>query len=107
MSVKRVWHGWTTPQNADTYEQLLYDEIFPSIEAKQVPGYRSIELWRCELEGEVEFVTVMTFDSMRNLIDFQGEDYHRAYVPDAAQKVLQRWDQTSSHYETRQKRDYR
>jgi antibiotic biosynthesis monooxygenase (ABM) superfamily enzyme len=106
MSVKRVWHGWTTPQNAAAYEQLLHDEVFPSIEAKSIPGYRSIELWRREFEDEVEFVTVMTFDSMQNVIDFQGEDYRRAYVPDAAQKVLKRWDEASSHYETREKRVY-
>ena len=101
MTVKRVWHGWTTPQNADHYEKLLYDEVFPSIEAKNIRGYRSIELWRRERDGEVEFITVMTFDAIQDVIDFQGDDYERAYVPDAAQKVLQRWDQESSHYETR------
>ena len=54
---------------------------------------------RREHEGEVEFVTVMTFDSLQNVIDFQGEDYSRCYVPDVAQKVLKRWGQHSSHYE--------
>jgi heme-degrading monooxygenase HmoA len=75
MTIKRVWHGWTTPQNAPLYEQLLYDEVFPGIEAKQIPGYRSIELWRRDFDDEVEFSTVMTFDSLQNVIDFQGEDY--------------------------------
>jgi antibiotic biosynthesis monooxygenase (ABM) superfamily enzyme len=106
MTVKRVWHGWTTFENADAYEKLLGEEVFPSIEAKNIPGYHSIELWRRELEDEVEFITVMTFDSIQNVIDFQGEDYARAYVPDAAQKVLRRWDKSSSHYETRENRVY-
>lgn len=106
MTVKRVWHGWTTHENADVYEKLLYDEVFPSIEAKRIPGYHSIELWRRELEDEIEFITVMTFDSIQNVIDFQGEDYERAYVPDAAQRVLQRWDRTSGHYETLDARIY-
>ena len=106
MAIKRVWHGWTTPQNAAVYERLLYDEVFPGIEAKNIPGYRSIELWRHELADEVEFCTVMTFNSLRNVIDFQGEDYERSYVPDAARKVLKRWDESSSHYETREMRDY-
>lgn len=101
MSVKRVWHGWTTPENAEAYENLLHDEVFPGIEAKNIPGYRGIELWRRDHADETEFVTVMTFDSMQNVIDFQGEDYERAYVPDAARKVLKRWDRTSGHYETR------
>ena len=96
----------TTHENADVYEKLLYDEVFPSIEAKKIPGYYSIELWRRELEDEIEFITVMTFDSMQSVIDFQGENYERAYVPDAAQRVLKRWDRTSAHYETLDARIY-
>ena len=106
MAIKRVWHGWTTPENADVYEKLLREEVFPGIEAKQIPGYRQIELWRREHGNEVEFVTVMTFDSLQSVIDFQGENYERAYVPDAAQKVLKRWDDLSAHYETRETRNY-
>lgn len=106
MTIKRVWHGWTTPANADAYEELLREEVFPGIEAKQIPGYRSIQLWRREHGNEVEFVTMMTFDSLQNVIDFQGENYERAYVPDAAQKVLKHWDNLSAHYETRESRNY-
>lgn len=106
MAIKRVWHGWTTPQNAPLYEGLLHDEVFPGIEAREIPGYRSIELWRRDLADEVEFSTVMTFDSLQNVIDFQGENYERSYVPDAARKVLKRWDDSSSHYETRATRSY-
>lgn len=106
MAVKRIWHGWTTLENADTYQALLHDQVFPGIEAKRIPGYRSIELLRLDREDEVEFVTVMTFDSLQSVIDFQGEDYKRCYVPDAAQAVLKRWDQESSHYEAVEKREY-
>lgn len=35
MATKRIWHGWTTPENADAYQQLLHDEVFPGIEAKK------------------------------------------------------------------------
>ena len=107
MAIKRVWHGWTTPGNADAYQQLLHDEIFPGIEAKNIPGYQSIELFRRDLESDVEFVTIMTFDSLQNVIDFQGEDYTRSYVPDAARKVLKRWDQVAAHYDAIESRNYR
>lgn len=106
MAIKRIWHGWTTPENADKYRRLLHDEVFPGIEAKNIPGYLSIELLQRDLDDEVEFITIMTFESLQNVIDFQGEDYTRCYVPEAAQKVLKRWAQFSSHYETIEQRTY-
>ena len=64
-----------------------------------------VEVLRRDHESEVEFVTVMTFDSLQNVIEFQGEDYQRAYVPDAAQAVLSRWDKVCAHYETIESRE--
>ena len=106
MAIKRIWHGWTTPENADKYRKLLYDEVFPGIEAKNIPGYLSIELLHRDLDDEVEFITIMTFQSLQNVIDFQGEDYTRCYVPKEAQAVLKRWDQFSTHYEVVESRNY-
>jgi hypothetical protein len=107
MTIKRIWHGWTTLENAETYQTLLHDEVFPGIEAKNIVGYRSIELLRFKKENEVEFVTIMTFDSLQNVIDFQGEDYSRCYVPDAAKLVLKRWNQESVHYEIMECQEYK
>lgn len=107
MAIKRIWHGWTTPENADAYRKLLHEEVFPGIEAKKIPGYLSIELLQRDLEDEVEFVTIMTFQSLQNVIDFQGEDYARCYVPEAARKVLKRWDAYSAHYEAIEARIYK
>ena len=104
MTIKRIWHGWTTPDDADAYERILHDEVIPGIEAKNIAGYRGIELLRRDLEDEVEFITIMTFDSLQSVIDFQGEDYQRCYVPDAAQRVLVRWNQVSDHYEVKEVR---
>jgi len=106
MAIKRIWHGWTTRENADKYQNILNKEVLPSIEAKKIPGYKKIEVLRIEVETEVEFVTIMTFESLQNVIDFQGEDYKRCYVPDIAQKVLKRWDQESTHYELIETREY-
>ena len=106
MAVMRIWHGWTTHENADVYQSLLQSEVFPGIEAKNIPGYRKIELLRRDLDEEVEFITIMTFEALQNVIDFQGPDYEEAYVPDAARKVLKRWDETSAHYHVEETRDY-
>jgi antibiotic biosynthesis monooxygenase (ABM) superfamily enzyme len=106
MSVKRVWHGWTTRENAQAYEGLLKTYVFPSIEAKRVPGYRSIELLRRPAGDEEEFVTIMTFDDLESVKAFVGEDYETVYVPDRARAVLKRFDDRSRHYELVETRTY-
>ena len=105
--IGRVWHGWTKTENADEYERLLKEEIFPEIASKNVPGYRGIQLLRRPIDnGEVEFVTVMWFDSWDAVKQFSGEDYERAYVPPKAREVLARFDERSWHYEVRERLDY-
>lgn len=99
MAIKRIWHGWTTPENAESYGTVLREKVIPGIEAKQIPGYRGFEVLRRPLDKEMEFVTIITFDSLESVVSFVGEDYSRAYVPDVAQEVLSRWDLTCAHYE--------
>lgn len=104
MTVHRIWHGWTTPENADAYARVLRTEVIPGIEAKEIPGYRGIEVLRRDRGDEVEFVTIMAFDSLQSVVDFQGDDYARAYVPDVARAVLKRWDSEAAHYEVVRRR---
>lgn len=106
MTIKRVWHGWTTKDNADAYQNVLQNEVIPGIEAKQIAGLRKFEILRLELEAEVEFVTIISFDSLQDVIAFQGQDYQKAYLPDAAQKVLKRWDLEIPHYDLIETREY-
>lgn len=98
----RIWHGWTAPENADVYENLLKKEIFPEIVSKNVSGYRGIQLLRRKLGNEVEFITIMQFDSLKAVKQFAGEDYEKSYVPDKAKKVLARHDDRSQHYEIKE-----
>ena len=95
--ITRIWHGWTTPANAQVYEKLLLDEIFTGIAARRIAGYRGISLCRREA---VEFVTIMWFDSLDAVRAFAGEDYAAAVVPPKARAVLSRFDAVSAHYET-------
>lgn len=97
----RVWHGWTTRAKADAYESLLKREIFIGIQNRQIDGYRGIQLFRRDLGDEVEFVTVMWFDSMEAVRAFAGEDYEAAVVPPEARVLLSRFDQRSQHYEVK------
>ena len=100
--IERIWHGWTTPENADEYERLLREEIFPEIAEKTSEGYEGIRLGRRSLDGEVEFVTIMRFDSWDAVESFVGEDYEQAHVPQKAREVLERWDERANHYEIRE-----
>ena len=105
--VGRIWHGWTTSDNADAYENLLKTDVFPGIEAKGVTGFKEIQLFRRPLNnGEVEFVTIMLFDSWDSVKEFSGEDYEQAYVPPQAREVLKRFDAKSQHYEISERRTY-
>jgi len=102
----RIWHGWTTPENADIYENLLKEEIFPGIESKKIFGYRGIKLLRRQLANEVEFITIMQFDSLDAVEQFAGEDYEKSYVPEKAKKVLSKHDDRSQHYEMKESIKY-
>lgn len=97
--ISRIWHGWTTPENADTYETLLQEEIFVGIQNRHIPGFRGIQLLRRSLAEEVEFITIMEFESLAAVRAFAGEDYETAVVPEKARAVLSRFDERSQHYE--------
>ena len=100
--ISRIWHGYTTPENAYTYENLLKEEIFVGIRDRNISGFREIQLFRRELGPEVEFITVMWFDSLDAVRIFAGEDYEVAVVPSKARAVLSHFDEHSQHYEVRE-----
>ena len=95
----RLWHGWTTQENADAYETVLRSEIFPWIESRHVAGFHGIQLLRRPLDDSVEFVTIMWFDSMTGVREFAGDDPEAAVVLPAARALLTRFDERSQHYE--------
>jgi heme-degrading monooxygenase HmoA len=101
--IGRLWHGYTVPQNADTYENLLKEEIFIGIRERNIQGFQEIQLFRREIGNEVEFITVMWFDSIESVRAFAGEDYEVAVVPPKARALLSRFDERSQHYEVREK----
>jgi antibiotic biosynthesis monooxygenase (ABM) superfamily enzyme len=96
--ILRYWRGWTTPDNADAYQKIVSEQVLPGIAARQLEGYRGAYLLRRDLDQEVEFATVMIFDSLDNVRAFLGEDYETAYVPPAARAVLARFDEKTAHY---------
>jgi hypothetical protein len=99
--ISRIWHGWTSPANADTYESLLKNEIFTGIESRQISGYRGIHLLRRNLDSEVEFITIMWFDTLGAVQTFAGQEYEIAVVLPKAGALLSRFDERSQHYDVK------
>ena len=101
--ISRIWHGYTTPENANVYEGLLKEEIFIGIKDRNIQGFHEIQLFRRDVGDEVEFITVMWFDSIAAVRIFAGEDYEAAVVPPKARAVLKRFDARSQHYEVEER----
>jgi len=99
--IRRIWHGYTTNDNADKYESLLNEEIFVGIKKREIAGYKGIQLLRRQINNETEFITMMWFDSIDSVIEFAGKNYENAVVPDKAQMILSRFDKQSQHYEVK------
>ena len=69
----RLWRGWTAKEDADTYEQILLSELFPSM--RRIPGFRGADVLRRSESDKVAFVTLTRFDSHDDIRKFAGEDY--------------------------------
>ena len=95
--IARIWHGWTKPADAKAYEKLLRDEIFPSIAARKIDGYHGGELFIREGGDEVEFITLLRFDSMDAVKEFAGPDASKPVIFPKAEALITRMEQ-ARHY---------
>lgn len=97
--ISRIWHGYTSLENAGVYENLLKEEIFTGIKNRQITGYKGIQLLKRDLGNEIEFITIMWFDSIEAVKEFAGNEYENCVVPEKAQRILSHYDKFSQHYE--------
>ena len=96
--IARVWHGCTKPEHADAYEAMLKPELLPGISRKK--GYKGSYLLRRNLGGEVEFITILLWESVDLLRAAAGhDDYETAIIPEERRKYLARFDPKAAHYE--------
>jgi len=96
--IARVWHGYTKPEHADSYEAMLKPELLPGI--SKAKGYRGSYLMRKNVGAEVEFITILLWNSIDDIRSAAGhDDYETAIIPPERQKYLARYDATAAHYE--------
>jgi antibiotic biosynthesis monooxygenase (ABM) superfamily enzyme len=95
----RYWRAWTAPKNADAFEGILRRTVFPGIAARDLPGYHGAYLLRRETGCEVEFATLMLFESIDDVRAFVGGDYEAAVVTPAAREAVSRFDERALHFD--------
>ncbi len=95
--IARVWHGYTKPEHADAYEALLKPELLPGV--SKVKGYKGSYLLRRAAGEEVEFITVMLWESVDAIRAVAGADYETAVIPEERRQYLSRYDAKAAHYE--------
>ena len=95
--IARNWHGWTKRADAKAYEEMLRNEIFPSIAARKIDGYRGAELLIREDDDEIEFLTLLRFDSMDAVKEFAGADTSKPVIFPKAEALITRMEQ-ARHY---------
>jgi heme-degrading monooxygenase HmoA len=95
--IARIWHGYSRPEHADAYEAMLKPELLPGI--GKVKGYRGSFLLRKEKDAEVEFITIILWDSIDAIRAVAGADYETAVIPEERRQYLSRYDAKASHYE--------
>jgi Uncharacterized enzyme involved in biosynthesis of extracellular polysaccharides len=95
--IARVWHGWTTPESAGSYESHLKPELLPGL--SKVKGFAGSRLLRRTVNDEVEFITIIFWDSLESVRAAAGPDYETAVIPEERKKYLKRYDAKAAHYE--------
>ena len=95
--IARVWHGFTKPEHADAYESHLKPELLPGLSQNQ--GFRGSYLLRRAVRHEIEFVTIILWESLDDVRALAGDNYEKALIPEDRLPLLSRYDASAAHYE--------
>lgn len=98
--VCRVWRAWTTTGDAQRYDDYLQKELFPRLNHElNSQGYRGYQLLRTNRDEEVEFMTMLWFESIEKVRSFAGDNYEVPVISEKARSVLTRFADRADHYE--------
>ena len=97
--IARIWYGWTSRENAERYEKLLREEVLLEIAQRAIPGYKGAELFVREAgNDEMEFITLLRFETVDAVKTFAGKDYETPVIPPECKRLLRRHSERSRHY---------
>jgi heme-degrading monooxygenase HmoA len=97
--IARVWKGWTRPENADAYENLLRQQVLPGL--KNIAGHRGAYVLRQDGKDETEFVVVNFFESLEAVKAFAGSDYNVPVFEPEARILLSKVEPVAHHYDVK------
>jgi heme-degrading monooxygenase HmoA len=95
--IARAWRGWTKAEDADAYEAHLRPELLPGV--SKMPGFAGSYLLRRVVGDEVEFMTILLWESMEGIRTLTGKDYQRAVIPEERKKYLVRFEEKAAHFD--------
>ncbi len=95
--IARVWHGATKREHADIYKSMLKPELLPGL--SKVLGYRGSYFLRRDIGTEVEFITIIFWESLDALKAFAGPSYEVSIIPEERRQYLSKHDERAAHYE--------
>jgi antibiotic biosynthesis monooxygenase (ABM) superfamily enzyme len=97
--IARIWHGWTSRENAEKYEKLLREEVLLEIAKRSIPGYKGAEIFIRDADNnETEFITLLRFETLDAVKIFAGKSYETPVIPPECKKLLKRHREKSRHY---------
>ncbi len=97
--IARVWKGWTKAENANAYEKLLREVVYPGLQ--KINGYCGGYILRQDGKDETEFVTVNLFKSIEAVKAFAGPEYETPVFEPEARRLLSRVEPIARHYDVR------
>ena len=97
--IARVWRGWTKTEDADAYEKLLREVVYPELET--IKGYISGYILRQDNKEESEFVTMNLFESIDAVKKFAGADYEVPVFEPEARRLLSKVEPIARHYDVK------
>ena len=97
--IARIWKGWTKPENADAYEKLLREVVYPGLQS--ITGYHGGYILRHDNEDETEFVAVNLFESLESVKAFAGPEYDVPVFEPEARRLLSKVEPIARHYEVK------
>lgn len=98
--IARVWRGWAKNENADAYEELLREVVYPGLQ--KINGYCGGYIFRKSAGEETEFVTVNLFQSLEAVKAFAGANYEIPVFEPEARRLLSKVEPIACHYEVKQ-----